>query len=572
MTFDYAHLLPLVPEIAVLVLASGILLVDLWLKDQDKGVNHVLAVAGLLVGHIHQIAQLQQVIADRKVAVILNDLVAEQINAAPGALQAFIGANDTHIIPHEAAQLLPVVGHHHRLVGLLDPAGVPGWHIRRRWHPGQSRLDIRRRLGGEDQAFQKRVAGHAVGAVKPRIGDLSDGVEAGQIRAGHLVRDDATAGVMGGGNHGDGLAGDVDPQLPAASMDGGEVLHDKVRRPVRDIQVQALGAQTLHLVVDGPGDDVAGGQFGAFVEARHERLAIGQQQAPTLAAQGLGDEEGSSLGMVEAGRMELHELQVGHPAAGAPGHGDAVASGNVGIAGVEINLAGPASGDRHEAGEQGFHLAALAIQNVSAKAAIRLDIELAAADEVHGDVALEEVNIGAGPDPFLQGRLHRLAGGVGGVDDAAMGVAALAGQMVTARIDGLGVTGELHALVEEPADAGRAMFHHQFHPLRVAQAGAGLQGILDVGIHGVIGVEDRRDAALGVVGTALAQFTLGNHGDGDEFRQAQSQAEARCAAAEDENVETMGLTHDGCLEEADGGDSGAPLGPAHPGAKRCQSL
>jgi NADH-quinone oxidoreductase subunit N len=49
MTFDYAHLLPLVPEIAVLVLASGILLVDLWLKDQDKGVNHVLAVAGLLV-------------------------------------------------------------------------------------------------------------------------------------------------------------------------------------------------------------------------------------------------------------------------------------------------------------------------------------------------------------------------------------------------------------------------------------------------------------------------------------------------------------------------------------------
>ena len=37
MTFDYAHLLPIVPEIAVLVLASILLLVDLWLKDEDKG-------------------------------------------------------------------------------------------------------------------------------------------------------------------------------------------------------------------------------------------------------------------------------------------------------------------------------------------------------------------------------------------------------------------------------------------------------------------------------------------------------------------------------------------------------
>jgi NADH-quinone oxidoreductase subunit N len=49
MTFDYAQLLPLVPEIAVLVLASILLLVDLWLKDDDKGKNHLIAVFGLLV-------------------------------------------------------------------------------------------------------------------------------------------------------------------------------------------------------------------------------------------------------------------------------------------------------------------------------------------------------------------------------------------------------------------------------------------------------------------------------------------------------------------------------------------
>jgi NADH-quinone oxidoreductase subunit N len=49
MTFNYAQLMPMVPEIAVLVLASTVLMVDLWLKDQDKGINHVLAVLGLLV-------------------------------------------------------------------------------------------------------------------------------------------------------------------------------------------------------------------------------------------------------------------------------------------------------------------------------------------------------------------------------------------------------------------------------------------------------------------------------------------------------------------------------------------
>ena len=49
MTFDYAHLIPVVPEIAVLVLASILLLVDLWLKDREKGINHLIAVLGLLI-------------------------------------------------------------------------------------------------------------------------------------------------------------------------------------------------------------------------------------------------------------------------------------------------------------------------------------------------------------------------------------------------------------------------------------------------------------------------------------------------------------------------------------------
>lgn len=48
-TFDYAYLIPVLPEIAVLVLACVVLLVDLYLTDEQKGVNHVIAIVGLLI-------------------------------------------------------------------------------------------------------------------------------------------------------------------------------------------------------------------------------------------------------------------------------------------------------------------------------------------------------------------------------------------------------------------------------------------------------------------------------------------------------------------------------------------
>jgi NADH-quinone oxidoreductase subunit N len=49
MDFDYANLVPVLPEIAILVLASTVLIADLYLKDSQKGVNHVLTLIGLLV-------------------------------------------------------------------------------------------------------------------------------------------------------------------------------------------------------------------------------------------------------------------------------------------------------------------------------------------------------------------------------------------------------------------------------------------------------------------------------------------------------------------------------------------
>ncbi|MCG6896538.1 MAG: NADH-quinone oxidoreductase subunit NuoN [Thiocapsa sp.] len=49
MPFDAANLLPVLPEIAILVTASLVLVLDLYVKEQDKDVNHRLTLIGLLI-------------------------------------------------------------------------------------------------------------------------------------------------------------------------------------------------------------------------------------------------------------------------------------------------------------------------------------------------------------------------------------------------------------------------------------------------------------------------------------------------------------------------------------------
>jgi NADH-quinone oxidoreductase subunit N len=49
MSFDISHLIPVLPELFVLALASTVLIVDLYLSESRKGVNHALTIIGLLM-------------------------------------------------------------------------------------------------------------------------------------------------------------------------------------------------------------------------------------------------------------------------------------------------------------------------------------------------------------------------------------------------------------------------------------------------------------------------------------------------------------------------------------------
>jgi hypothetical protein len=135
----------------------------------------------------------------------------------------------------------------------------------------------------------------------------------------------------------------------------GKVADDEFRRLVGDVEIDAVEAALLHFEVDRARHHVARRQFGAFVVFRHEAAAVRQAQQRALAAHRLGDQERLGVRVIQAGGMKLHEFQVGDPATGAPGHGDAVAGGRIRVGGVEEHLAGAAGGQHGVAGGNRLH-------------------------------------------------------------------------------------------------------------------------------------------------------------------------------------------------------------------------
>src|SRR3954468_13026598 len=114
--------------------------------------------------------------------------------------------------------------------------------------------------------------------------------------------------------------------------------------------MDVIEAEALDLMVDRPGDDIARREFGALVELGHESLAGAlyagwKLQLSTLAAHRFGDQEVLDLQIVEAGRVELHELHVGDATARAPRHRDAVARRAPRRGRIEVGAAGAARGE-----------------------------------------------------------------------------------------------------------------------------------------------------------------------------------------------------------------------------------
>jgi hypothetical protein len=191
-------------------------------------------------------------------------------------------------------------------------------------------------------------------------------------------------------------------------------------------------------------------------------------------------QEGLGIRVVQAGRMELDELHVGDPAAGTPCHRDAVAGRGVGVGGVQVDLAGAACRQHRVAGGDGDDPAVLYVLHIHADAAA---VVAGRPDQVDRNVLFQQHDVRVVAHLLFQGRLDRMARGVGGMDDAARAVAAFARQVV-AQFGG-GIAGEGHALFDQPADRLAAMFDDITGDLLVAQAGAGVERIGEVAVGAV---------------------------------------------------------------------------------------
>ena len=390
-----------------------------------------------------------------------------------------------------------------------------------------------RREAGGDKRLQKRIGGEAVRAVETRAGRLAHGRKTRHGGAPVHRRLHAATAVVGGGDDGDEVLRHVDAELQALVIDVGEALLQERAPLLADVEAAVGVARALHLAVDRARHDVARRERAARVVLLHERMPLPVHEHRPFAAHGLADEEALGLRVVEAGGVELDELHVRDLRARAPGEGHAVARRDVGIAGIEVDLAAAARREDRVRGTHGVDLVRRLVEHVRAHTAVgALQAEAARDDEVDHDRLLAHVEDGMLPQRADHRGLALLAGDVARVENAAHGVAALAAEVPGAVL----LAVELHAAVDEVLDGGGGLRDDAPHDRLVTEAGARNKGVRNMVLERVGGIRHAADAALGEIRVAVRQPLLGDEDDPAGGGQVEGRHESAHSRADDEVV------------------------------------
>ena len=351
--------------------------------------------------------------------------------------------------------------------------------------------------GAEDDTFQQGIAGKTVGAVDAGAGNFAGGEEAGDGGESVEIGMDATHGVVGGGVNGGGLLGEVEAEVKAGLEDAGEVVLHDAGGEVGHVEEHVGGAGAIDFGDDSAADDVAA------VEFVGEAFALGVAEDGAVAAKGLGEEKAGGALEVEGGGVELNELDVADDGAGAPGHGDAVAGGDIGVGGFFEDATEAAGGEEGGAGKDGVALFVAGVEGDGAA-------DLAVGHEEIGDGGkAKEANVGQRGGFAVEGAGDLFAGGVAvGVEDTVAGVCAFA-----AEDEFTALTVEFGAPFEELFDDAGAFIDEGTDGVRIAEAVAGLEGVLFVEGNLIVIGEGSGDAALGVFGGRFVEGVLGEDED-----------------------------------------------------------
>ena len=343
---------------------------------------------------------------------------------------------------------------------------------------------------------------------------------------------------MGCGDHWNRLPSEVDPEAAAGVVDVREALAQEFRFAVGDVEEDRVVARAFQFGVDRAGDDVARGEVLHGVVVLHEGVASVRAQDPALTANRFADEFTLRLWVVEAGRVELHELHVGQARTRAVRHRHAVTRGDVGVGGVEVDLARTTSREQHDARLEELDLLRRDIEHVGSEdAVVAGQARLACGQQVDRAMVLEQAHVGMRAGTFEQSAFDFAAGRVAVMQDPALRVAALAAEVERgARFAGA-VEVELGAEFAQRVDHGGAALDHMPDHGFVAQAVAGHERVVDVAIERVITRQHRGDAALGAIRCGIRCLLLGHDCDAAVLGDTQAVVEARDSAADYQDVE-----------------------------------
>ena len=286
-------------------------------------------------------------------------------------------------------------------------------------------------------------------------------------------------------------------------------------------------ALARHLGEHAAHHDVARRELGLGVDGEHEALAGRVAQQGAFAAQRFGHERRRRVADGQAGRMELHELEIAERGAGAIGHRHAVAGGDLGIGRAGVDLS------RASGGEDGDHRQVqrvLAVGEVERQGADATPVD---GQQIDGELVFVELHATADPGRFRQGARDLAAGRVAaGVQPPGDRVRALAAEHDLAVL-----AVEPRADLDQLADAVGALVDEHSDGVGVAKARAGVDRVLKMQVGGVGLAQSGGDAALGKEGRRVVQAGLGQQADVPAPRRGDRRRQAGYAAAEHERVE-----------------------------------
>ena len=470
--------------------------------------------AGDQVAHVDHVAQFAYLLIGLHALEEVFGLFVEQVQTFPRTTQTQVAAYDAYVGGHDLAHLAHVLCDQHALFVRERTLVVPFGHrlvpIVCIYH---AQAVTRCRVGIYHSLYQ-RVAGQSVAAMQAGAGALAYGIQTMDRTLAIQVHLDTAAHIVCARGYGYIVLRDVYSDAQALGIDIGEVVFRLLGIFVGHVQTDMIYRVDFHLVVYRAGHDVTRRQTQTRVVFLHKLLAVRQTQYAAVAAHGFGDQVGwmRLLRIKEAGRVELHKLHVLHHALGAIDHRYAVAGSYLGIGGRGIYSPRTTRSHQRDAAEERVDLLRLGIQYVGA---VALDVRRTARDahtqvvlrdDLYGKVVLQHVDIRILAHRSHQSALYLGARIVGMVQDAELGVTALAVQVKAAIL----FLVEVHAPLHQFLDGTRRIAYHLLHGLRIAQPVARHHRVVDVFlkiIHLQVGHRGDTALRLGRVGLFQAGLT-----------------------------------------------------------------